>query len=65
MKPKIESDVRLVFCCNGCILTEGGWTKTTPDETFQTKTPEQKPRELTQTSKQTCKDMYMYVCMYY
>ena len=26
MKPKIESGC-LVFCCNGCILTEGGRTK--------------------------------------
>ena len=29
----------LTLCCNICILTEGEWTKTTPDKNFQTKDP--------------------------
>jgi len=28
---------------NECILTEGGWPKTTPDKTFQAKNPGQNP----------------------
>jgi len=51
------------FCQYGCILSRGQ-TKTTPDETFQTKNPgkppNKNPRELTQT---LCKDMY--ACVYY
>src|SRR6218665_1920724 len=30
--------VMLTYCCNRCIVTEGGWSKTNPD-----KTPGQKP----------------------
>jgi len=37
----------LTFCCNGGILTEGEWTKTTSDKTFQTKNLEQSPRTKT------------------
>src|SRR6218665_3836795 len=35
------------FCCNGGILTEGEWTKTTSDKSFSTKNPEQNPRTKT------------------
>jgi len=52
------------LCCNGCILTEGGRTKTTLDKTLQAnkkraKAPDKNPRELRQTP---CKDICMYAC---
>ena len=31
------------FLLYGCILTEGGPTKATPDKTFKTKTPDKNP----------------------
>ena len=31
---------------NRCILTEGGWTKTTPNKTFQTKDRTKPPRTI-------------------
>ena len=45
----------LTFCCNGGILTEGEWTKTTSDKTFQTKNPGQNPKTKTlRTSERLC-----------
>ena len=43
---KRETESWLTFCCNGGILTEGEWTKTTSDKTFQTKNFEQNPQTI-------------------
>jgi len=43
MKPEIESDACLSFCCNGCILTEGGTDKNHPGQNHPDKKPGQKP----------------------
>jgi len=53
--------LKVMFSCKGSVLTER--ERTTPlNKTFQRKSPRTKPRELRQTP---CKDICMYVCMYY
>ena len=54
----------LAFCCNGCILTEGGRTKTTPSKTFQTKNPRTKPSRQEPPRTKTNVPIKTYVCMH-
>jgi len=42
MKLKVESEF-LAFCCNGCILTEGGTNKNHPEQNLPDKNPRTKP----------------------
>ena len=48
MKHEVQSDVYLSVVTDVGILTEGGWTKTTPDKTPWTKTPRTIQREFVQ-----------------
>jgi len=58
LKPKIESDA---FCCNGCILTEGGMDKTHPGQNLPDKTPLDK--NTCKLRQIPCNDICMYVLL--